>query len=217
MIIAEQFFTLPEHLPFREFFLPELAPWEWIPQIKNALAQFNFAAAPAYSTPPNCTIEGDVYIHPSVKIIGSVCIQGPAYIGEGCELRNGAFIRGNVIVGKHCVIGNSCELKNCLLMDHVETPHYNYVGDSILGNYAHLAAGVILANLRLDKKNISVQTPDGRIETGLRKMGTIFGDHAQAGCNAVLQPGTLLGKDSMVLPLTAFGGYLKAKGIGRKS
>lgn len=216
MIAAEQFFTLPEHFPFREFFLPKMPPWEWIPKISAALESLDEKEFPAFDCPPNCTIEGKVYIHPSVKIIGSVCIQGPAYIGEGCELRHGAFIRGNVIVGKNCVLGNSCEFKNCLLMDHVETPHYNYVGDSILGSYAHLAAGVILANLRLDKQNVSVQTGTRRIDTKLRKMGSIFGEHAQAGCNSVMQPGTLLGKHSMVMPLTSFGGYLKENAIGRK-
>ena len=135
-------------------------------------------------------------------------ISGPAYIGAGTEIRPGAFIRGNVIVGEECVLGTSCEYKNCLLMDGVATPHFNYVGDSILGNGSHLGAGVVLANVRLDHRSVKVYTPEGRVETGLAKFGSLIGDEAEVGCNAVLQPGTVLAKRSLVFPTVAYGGYL---------
>ncbi|HYD82922.1 MAG TPA: UDP-N-acetylglucosamine diphosphorylase, partial [Opitutus sp.] len=120
-----------------------------------------------------------------------------------------------VIVGERCVLGNASEFKNCLLMDRVEVPHFSYVGDSVLGNRAHLGAGVICSNLRLDQRAIVVQTESAVHETGLRKFGAILGDEAQVGSNAVLQPGTVLGKRALVMPLTAFGGVLPANTIAR--
>ena len=123
--------------------------------------------------------------------------------------------RGNVIVGEGCVLGNSCEYKNCLLLDGVQTPHFNYVGDSILGNGAHLGAGVICSNLRLDQGEVTVKLPSGTVGTGLQKFGAILGDKAEVGCNAVLNPGTLLGPRALVMPCTAFGGYLPAGMIAR--
>jgi NDP-sugar pyrophosphorylase family protein len=158
--------------------------------------------------PPGVQIEGFVYLHPTVKLPPYCVIQGPTWIGANTEIRPGAFIRGNVIVGEKCVLGNSCEYKNCLLLDGAQTPHYNYVGDSILGNRAHLGAGATCANLRLDKKNVPVTTPTGKTDSGLRKLGVLMADDAEAGCNAVLQPGAILGKRSAVLPTLAFAGYL---------
>ncbi len=164
--------------------------------------------------PPGCAIEGKVYLHPSVKLPPFCSITGPAYIGEGCEIRPGAFIRGNVIAGKGCVLGNSCEFKNCLLLDGVQVPHFSYVGDSVLGNRAHLGAGVICSNLRLDQADVPVQQPDGsRIFSGLRKLGALVGDHAEVGCNSVLNPGSILGKRSVVMPNTSFRETLKANTI----
>jgi len=118
------------------------------------------------------------------------------------------YIRGNVIAGQGCVLGNSSEFKNCLLLDAVQAPHFNYVGDSILGNGAHLGAGVILANLRLDQQNVPVVTAEGRRDSGLRKLGGLFGGDAEAGCNTVINPGTLLGRRAVVMPGNPFSGYL---------
>lgn len=218
MIASSAFFKLAEGFPFSEFFCLEQSPWSWLPKISEALQAFDFAAAKTKDDiPPQAQLVGDqIYIHPTVKIFGSCYIEGPVYIGAHSQIRPNAFIRGNVIVGEGCVLGNACEYKNCLLLDRVETPHYNYVGDSILGNQAHLGAGVILANLRLDKKNVIVQTPDGREDSGLRKLGAILGDGAEVGCNAALQPGTLLAPKSMVMPTEAFGGYLAPGKIGRR-
>ena len=129
------------------------------------------------------------------------------------EIRPGAFIRGKVIIGAGSVIGNSTEIKNSLLMEGVQAPHFNYVGDSILGNKAHLGAGVICANLRLDQLPVTVKTPSAKVDTGLRKLGAIMGDEAEAGCNAVLQPGAILGKRAAVMPTLAFAGYLEPSTI----
>lgn len=212
---AAEFFQLPVSLqPFAASFSGDVAPWEWLKAIGPALKSYVFPSTPP-KIPVGVVIEGAVYLHPSVKLPNSATIIGPAWIGEGTEIRPGAFIRGNVIVGAHCVLGNSCEFKNSLLLDKVQVPHFSYVGDSVLGNGAHLGAGVILSNLRLDQKSITVRLPEAFIDTGLRKFGAILGDHAEVGCNAVLQPGTILGKRALVMPTVAFGGYLPPATIAR--
>lgn len=208
MLKASDLFDFPESLPFADFFSSETAPWEWLPRIKEALAAFEFPFRKG-DMPCGLHVEGDVFIHPSVKLPSFGSIKGPAYIGEGCELRPGVYIRGNVIAGKGCVLGNSCEFKNCLLLDGVQVPHFSYVGDSILGNKAHLGAGVICSNLRLDQANVPVECADGtRIDSGLRKFGAILGDASEVGCNAVLNPGSILGKRALVMPTMAFRGTL---------
>lgn len=206
---ASDYFAFPESLAaFSTHFSGDVAPWEWLKAIGTALKAWRFEPI-AIAVPPGVQVTGDVYIHPTVKLPHIATIQGPAWIGPGTELRPGVFIRGSVIVGANCVLGNSCEFKNALLMDKVEVPHFNYVGDSIVGNRGHLAAGVICSNLRLDRKNIRLRLPDGsRVDTGLRKFGAIVGDGAEVGCNAVLQPGTILGRRALVHPVTAFGGIL---------
>tara|TARA_B100001248_G_scaffold262723_1_gene261600 strand:+ start:7018 stop:7698 length:681 start_codon:yes stop_codon:yes gene_type:complete len=202
-------FELPSTLPFTDFFKADAAPWEWLPKINEALASFDFSNHQGHSEiPAGVHVTGDVFIHPTVKLPPYAVIEGPTYIGANTEIRPGAYIRGKVIIGEGCVLGNACEYKNCLLMDQVQTPHYNYVGDSILGTGAHLGAGVILANLRLDQKEVAVKTEKGRIDTGLRKLGALMGEGAEVGCNAVLQPGTILGKKSIVFPTLAFSGTL---------
>ena len=206
---ASDFFALPASLaPFAAFFPAQAAPWEWLKGIGPALAAHAFDQ-PLPELPPGVHVEGFVYLHPTVKLPPSATIIGPAWIGAHTEIRPGAFIRGNVIVGEHGVLGNACEFKNCLLMNRVQAPHFNYVGDSILGNGAHFGAGVICSNVRLDQKNVTIHLPGGAVaDTGLKKFGAIVGDRAEVGCNAVLQPGTLLGPRALVMPLTAFGGYL---------
>lgn len=206
---ASDFFSLPAALaPFAASFPADAAPWEWISRIGPALAAHAFDQA----LPPlakGVHVEGRVYIDPTVKLPPTATIIGPAWIGANTEIRPGAYIRGNVIVGENCVLGNACEFKNCLLMNRVQTPHFNYVGDSILGNGAHFGAGVICSNVRLDQRNVVLHLPDGSVaDTGLKKFGAIVGDRAEVGCNAVLQPGTLLGPRALVMPLTAFGGFL---------
>lgn len=206
---ASEFFTLPPSLAqFAPFFPADAAPWEGLKKIGAALASLEAPAAPPAGVPPGVHLEGRVWLHPTVKLPAYATIIGPAWIGAGTEIRPGAFIRGNVIVGEGCVLGNACEFKNCLLLDGVQAPHYNYVGDSILGNKAHLGAGVICSNLRLDQAEVFVRLPAGPVATGLRKFGAIVGDRAEVGCNAVLNPGTLLGPRALVMPTLAFSGYL---------
>jgi NDP-sugar pyrophosphorylase family protein len=212
---AADFFTLPRSLaPFLTSFQPDAPPWEWLKQIGPALAARRLDQ-PFRPLPPEMHVEGWVYLHPSVKLPATATLVGPAWIGAHTEIRAGAYIRGNVIVGENCVLGNSCEFKNCLLMDGVQAPHFNYVGDSVLGNGAHLGAGAILSNFRLDQKPIVLRLPGATVETGLRKFGAILGDRAEIGCNAVLQPGTLLGPRALVMPAMAFGGWLPPKTIAK--
>lgn len=212
---ASDYFDLPESLaPFAAQFLPDVAPWEWIKCIGPALAGASLAAE-SKAFPAGVRVEGAVWLHPTVKLPAHATLIGPAWIGAHTEIRPGAFVRGNVMVGERCVLGNACEFKNCLLMDGVQVPHFSYVGDSILGNRSHLGAGVICSNLRLDQQPVVVRTDDATYETGLRKFGAILGDDAEVGCNAVLQPGTLLGRRAIVMPLTAFGGILPANTIVR--
>lgn len=210
MLRAEELFDFPGHLPFGDYFKPDLAPWEWVPLIRKALDELDASHFHyAWEVPPGCSVAGEVYIHPSVKLPPFCSIQGPVYIGEGCEIRPGAFIRGNVIAGKNCVLGNSSEFKNCLLLDGVQVPHFSYVGDSILGNGAHLGAGVICSNLRLDQANVPIVFQEGsRVDSGLRKLGALVGDGAEVGCNAVLNPGSVLGRRALVMPGLSFRGVL---------
>lgn len=144
----------------------------------------------------------NIWIHKSVKIGPGVEIVGPAIIMEGVTLRHNAYLRENVIIGPNSVIGNSCEIKNSILIAASEVPHFNYVGDSILGTRVHLGAGVVLANLRLDKKNVKIQN----VDTNLRKIGAFIGDNSQIGCNSVICPGTIISKDKIVYPLSVING-----------
>ena len=212
---ASEFFSLPASLePFSRHFLPEAAPWDWIKAVAPALAGCALPVS-ALKLPPGIHVEGKVWLHPTVKLPSYATLIGPLWIGAHTEIRPGAYLRGNVIVGEHGVLGNSCEFKNCLLMDRVQVPHFSYVGDSVLGNQAHLGAGAICSNLRLDQQPIVIRTGDATYETGLRKFGAILGDGAEVGCNAVLQPGTLLGQRALIMPLTAFGGHLPANTLAR--
>jgi UDP-N-acetylglucosamine diphosphorylase / glucose-1-phosphate thymidylyltransferase / UDP-N-acetylgalactosamine diphosphorylase / glucosamine-1-phosphate N-acetyltransferase / galactosamine-1-phosphate N-acetyltransferase len=212
---AAEFFQLPPSLAvFAAHFSADVPPWEWLKRIGPALAAFPFEAI-LPPLPPGVHAEGPLWIHPEAKLPTYATIIGPVYIGARTEVKPGAFIRGNVIVGEGCVLGNACEYKNCLLMDGVKTPHYNYVGDSILGNKAHLGAGAICSNLRLDNREVLVRIGAAVYPTGLRKFGAILGDGAEVGCNAVLNPGTLLGPRALVVPAIAFGGYLPAGHIAR--
>ena len=207
---AGELWSLPEQFPFRDFFDPDAAPWEWLPKIKEALADTIFPAQEPRDVPPGLSITGEVFLGKGVKLPPYGFIQGPAWIDGECELRPGVYIRGNVIAGQRCVLGNSSEYKNCLLLDDVQTPHFNYVGDSILGNQAHLGAGVILSNLRLDQAEVLVKTSTGKVTTGLRKLGALLGDEAEVGCNSSLQPGTILGRNSVVFPNLPYSGTLAA-------
>lgn len=182
-------------------------PWEMLPKIKNYINELLQNGIKGYKM-----LSEGVLVGENVKIYPNVTIEPPAVIGEGSELRPGAFLRGNVIIGKNCVIGNSTELKNCILLDKVQVPHYNYIGDSILGNFAHMGAGAVCSNLKSDGKAVVIHA-DIEYETGLRKIGGILADGADVGCGCVLNPGTVIGKNTSVYPLTALRGVYPENSI----
>jgi NDP-sugar pyrophosphorylase family protein len=179
-------------------------PWDMLPKIKDYILALIEKGIPGYKK-----IADGVLVGENVKIYPTATIEAPAIIGEGTEIRPGAFIRGSVITGKNCVIGNSSELKNCILLEKVQVPHYNYVGDSVLGNKAHMGAGSICSNLKSDGKAVVVHG-DSDYETGLRKIGGILADGADIGCGCVLNPGTVIGKDTSVYPLNSLRGVFPA-------
>lgn len=212
---ASEFFALPPSLAsFAPFFAAETAPWDWIKRIGAALEAAKFGPL-ELKIPAGVHVEGKVWLHPSVKLPPHATIIGPVFIGAKTDIRPGAFIRGNVIAGEGCVLGNSSEFKNCLLLDGVQAPHFNYVGDSVLGNKAHLGAGAICSNLRLDQAEVTVRVGEQVVGTGLKKFGAILGDQAEVGCNAVLNPGAVLGKRALVMPAMAFTGVLAPNTIAR--
>lgn len=154
-----------------------------------------------------------VWVHKSAKIAPTAYLGAPCIIGEDTEVRHGAFIRGSALVGKDCVVGNSVELKNVILFDGVQLPHYNYVGDSILGYKAHMGAGSITSNVKSDKTLVRIRDNDETTETGLKKVGAFLGDFAEIGCNSVLNPGTVVGKNANVYPLSCVRGTVKENSI----
>lgn len=158
-------------------------------------------------------IKEKVWIHRSARVADSAFLSAPCIIGAESEVRHGAFIRGSALIGESCVVGNSTEIKNAILFDGVQAPHYNYVGDSILGYKAHMGAGSITSNVKSDRTYVCVNIGENRTQTGLRKFGAMVGDHVEIGCNSVLNPGTVIGKNSSVYPLTAVRGFVPANAI----
>lgn len=155
----------------------------------------------------------DVFIGEGTRVEDGVMIKGPAIIGRHCEIRHGAYLREHVIIGDHCVVGNACELKNAVLFNECDVPHFNYVGDSILGHGAHLGAGAILSNLKVVKGNVTIEVEGKPVDTGLRKFGALIGDQANVGCNAVLNPGSIIGRQSIIYPGVNWRGILPANMI----
>ena len=184
-------------------------PWEVLPVIKTGILDI------IESLDKNDYEDrGDnVFIHKTAKVFPTATILGPAIIGARTEVRPGAFIRGNAIVGEDCVVGNSTELKNVILFNHVQVPHYNYVGDSILGHYSHMGAGSITSNVKSDKTLVVVKDGEEKIETGLKKFGAMLGDHVEVGCNSVLNPGTVIGRNTNIYPLSPVRGVIPADSI----
>lgn len=157
----------------------------------------------------------EIWIARSARIWPTVSVTGPCIIGENTEVRQSAFIRGNALVGNDCVVGNSTELKNVILFNHVQVPHYNYVGDSILGFYSHMGAGSITSNVRSDKQNVVVKDmiKNEKLETGLKKFGAMLGDHVEVGCNTVLNPGTVVGRNTDIYPVSCVRGVIPGDSI----
>lgn len=189
--------------------------WEVLPRLAAYIASRG-QPAPIASRPAH--IGPLVWIGENTVIEEGARIIGPAIIGRNCQIRHGAYIRENVIVGDDCVVGNSCELKNSVLFNGCQVPHFNYVGDSILGHGAHLGAGSILSNVKSLPGTVTVDTVDahgGPLDTGLRKFGALIGDHAEIGCNAVLNPGSIIGRRAVIYPLTNWRGVLPADMIAK--
>lgn len=190
-------------------------PWEALKRIAGYLSQnlkpgtTGAEVHPAAHVGPQVSIGAGTIVEPGAMIIG------PAIIGAGCRIRHGAYIRENVIVGDGCVVGNSVELKHCVLFNQCQVPHFNYVGDSILGHKAHLGAGSILSNVKLDNQNVWVDFEGTPIDTGLRKFGGLIGDRAEIGCNSVLNPGSIIGRDSIVYPNVSWRGILPKNMIAK--
>lgn len=184
-------------------------PWEVLPKI----SEFILKLGETLSEEDYIKKDDNIWIAKSAKIAPTAYINGPAIIGKDAEVRHCAFIRGNAIVGEGAVVGNSTELKNVLLFNKVQVPHYNYVGDSILGYKAHMGAGSITSNVKSDKTLVTILCSDKKVETNLKKMGAILGDHVEVGCNSVLNPGTVIGKDSNIYPLSMVRGYVPSHSI----
>ena len=192
------------HTIAAELLQSETYPWEVLPYIADFVRKTGAVLDSALYT----HMDGDVYIAKDAKIAPSVHIEGPCIIGSGAEIRHCAFVRGSVILGAGAVVGNSTELKNCILFDAVQVPHYNYVGDSILGYKAHLGAGAVTSNVKSDKSHVHVKSEDFDMDTGRKKVGAMIGDGVEIGCGAVLCPGTVIGRGSTVYPLVRVRGVI---------
>ena len=184
-------------------------PWEALSGIKDFILELGKKLSEDEYNQP----EENVWIHKSAKVFSSAYIAGPAIIGPDTEVRQCAFIRGNALVGSGCVIGNSTELKNVIIFDNVQVPHYNYVGDSILGYKSHMGAGSITSNVKSDKTHVHVKGDSFDIDTGLKKFGAMLGDFVEVGCNSVLNPGTVIGAHTNIYPLSPVRGYVPAHSI----
>ncbi len=193
----------------KELFLDAEYPWELLPKISSFIEKLgNSLPADKYDK------KGDnIWIAKSATVYPTAYINGPCIIDEDAEVRHCAFIRGNAIVGKGAVVGNSTELKNVILFNKVQVPHYNYVGDSILGFKAHMGAGSITSNVKSDKTLVTIQCGSEKIETGLKKFGAMLGDCVEVGCNSVLNPGTVIGKESNVYPTSCVRGFIPQNSI----
>ena len=183
-------------------------PYEAIPKIKEFIKSLFDKLDDSYEK-----ISEDVYIAKDAKIWPNTTIVGPTIIGHRTEVRPGAFVRGSVLVGDDAVIGNSTELKNCIVFDRAQLPHYNYVGDSIIGFRAHMGAGAIASNLRLDKRNVAIGSGNEKLDTGARKIGVFLGDYAEVGCGCVLCPGTIVGREAQIYPLSTVRGIVGEREI----
>ncbi len=184
-------------------------PWEALAGIKQLIVDLGGKL----DSEEYREVSPQVWVHRSAAIAPTAFLGAPCIIGPETEVRHGAFVRGSALVGAHCVVGNSVELKNVILFDNVQTPHYNYVGDSILGYKSHMGAGSITSNVKSDKTLVTVRFGEEAIATGLKKMGAMLGDYVEVGCNSVLNPGTVIGRESQVYPLSCVRGVVPPQSI----
>ena len=184
-------------------------PWEVLPKIKDFIVELG----KTLSKEEYDQIEENIWVAKTAKVAPTAFIAGPAIIGKNSEVRHCAFIRGNAIVGENSVVGNSTELKNVILFNNVQVPHYNYVGDSILGYKSHMGAGSITSNVKSDKKLVIVKNGENKIETGLKKFGAMIGDNVEVGCGSVLNPGSVIGRNTNIYPLSSVRGVVQENSI----
>ena len=197
----------------KELFEGKTYPWEVLPEIGTFIKKLGESLDPEeYERRGE-----DVWIARTASVVPTACVNGPAIIGKNAEVRHCAFIRGNAIVGEGSVVGNSTELKNVVLFNSVQVPHYNYVGDSVLGYKSHMGAGSICSNVKSDKKLVVVKNGEEKIETGLKKFGAMLGDHVEVGCGSVLNPGTVIGRNTNIYPLSPVRGCVPADSIYKKA
>ncbi len=211
MFSPAEFLSL-DHTAHAKLFENQTYVWEALKQIASYL-QFRLKPVVLGDLMGKPFISNAVFVGRGTVVEQGAVLKGPAWIGENCQIRSGCYVRENVIVGDGAVLGNSCEFKNCIIFDEAQIPHFNYVGDSILGYRAHLGAGVILSNVKLDHGEISVAAADGSIATGLTKFGAVVGDRTEIGCNTVINPGAILGRDCIVYPNLNFRGVLPSRSI----
>ena len=210
-LTVKELYTLDETIA-KDIFEGATYPWEVLPKISAFIVELgNTLSEEEYEKRGE-----NVWVAKSAKVAPTAFINGPAIIGKKAEVRHCAFIRGNAIVGEGAVVGNSTELKNVILFNKVQVPHYNYVGDSILGYKSHMGAGSITSNVKSDKKLVVVKTADGNIETGMKKFGAMLGDEVEVGCGSVLNPGTVVGSHSNIYPLSSVRGFVPGNSIYKK-
>lgn len=210
-LTVKELYTLNETIA-KDIFEGVTYPWEVLSRISEFIVELgNTLSEEEYEKKGE-----NIWIARTAKVAESASITGPVIIGKEAEIRHCAFIRGNAIVGEGAVVGNSTELKNVILFNKVQVPHYNYVGDSILGYKSHMGAGSITSNVKSDKKLVVVKTPDGQIETGLKKFGAMLGDEVEVGCGSVLNPGTVVGSHTNIYPLSSVRGFVPAESIYKK-
>lgn len=196
----------------KEVLCSKTYPWEVLPMIHDMILELGSTL----SNEEYDQVEEDIWIAKTAKVAKTACINGPTIIGKNAEIRHGAFIRGNALVGEGAVVGNSTELKNVILFNKVQVPHYNYVGDSILGYASHMGAGSITSNVKSDKTLVEIKLGESTIKTGLKKVGAMLGDYVEVGCGSVLNPGTIVGANTNIYPLSMTRGYIKANSIYKK-
>ena len=197
-----------EHTAAKAYLSQFTYPWEALRGIKELIVTIGKSLGDDYTE-----VAPEVWVHKTAKVFPSAYLGSPCIIGANTEVRHCAFVRGSALVGENCVVGNSVELKNVILFDNVQVPHYNYVGDSILGYKAHMGAGSITSNVKSDKAPVVIKNGDERLETGLKKVGAMVGDFAEIGCNSVLNPGTIVGRNSNVYPTSCVRGVIPENSI----
>lgn len=197
------------HTAAKDYLSKFTYPWEAL----KGISEFIVTLGKSLSKDEYDNPSENVWVHKTAKVFPTAYLGAPCIIGANTEVRHGAFIRGSALVGDNCVVGNSVELKNVILFDNVQTPHYNYVGDSILGYKSHMGAGSITSNVKSDKTNVVVKSDNEKIETGIKKIGAMLGDFVEVGCNSVLNPGTIIGRNSNIYPTSCVRGVIPSDSI----